>query len=506
MERKRQFKNLLGIGLGILFMAGCGTADVKKAEIAPTANPAEELERIEEKMQEAHAQQVDVLAPEDLRKSQKWLKEAREDMAEGDDHDEVIESLATAEGFLDRAMALASERESTVQGILDARMAALEAGVRNNGDLSERFKELDDEVRDEAGNFREGISSEEFSELQSDYLKLETEAVQHKYLADARQRIKMAKDYDAEDHAKVTLDSAKKSLKNAENRIATSPREPANFQESVVQANTDARLLTDVIQTVRNRDYEISESVALQLVQQNREIQEREQRIEAQNQMLEFQDAQLTVQDRTISSQDQALGAQNEALRQASQTISMQQAIDQVRNEFGEDEAEVYQQGDKLIIRLKKINFPSGQANLPPNAMPLLQKIGEVTRNLDASRIEIQGHTDSTGSKKINEKLSKERAQTVAEYFKSTGIEAEIESEGFGPSKPLASNESAEGRALNRRVDVVISTQDSSRSPASVDDERSNRQDDRSRQNNLQNQRRDSEERDSSRPSSNSNY
>lgn len=471
MQPKQKF-NLFGLlGLCGLFVVSCASPDVKRSNISATANPSEEIQRIETKMEQAHNEQLDVLAPEALNESQEWLKEAREDMEEGDDTDEIIEALSISEGYLDRAFDLADNRKTRVEGILDARMAALGAGVRTNGELREDLKELDDEMRDKAENFAGEMSSEDFAELQSKYLNLETRAVQHRHLGQVRSQIETAEDYKAKRHAPSTLSQAKKALKNAENRIAVSPRDSSSFMPAVTMAEEEAKYLEDVVMTLRNRDYDISESVAIQLVEQNRSLQEKEARLAAQQQMLQFQDETITQQDRTISSQDQVLGAQSEALREASQRISMQQAIDQVRNEFGEEEAEVYQQGDKLIVRMKKINFPSGGANLPEGAMPILEKVSEISKDLAASQIVVQGHTDSTGSKQINEKLSKQRANTVASFFKNSGVEAEVESEGYGPNRPLAPNTTKEGRALNRRVDVVISTQDSSRAPASVNEE-----------------------------------
>ena len=82
-----------------------------------------------------------------------------------------------------------------------------------------------------------------------------------------------------------------------------------------------------------------------------------------------------------------------------------------------------------------------------------------VFANEDAKpwKLEIKGHTDNVGSESYNQKLSEERANSVKTYLISKGIEgSKITSSGFGLSKPIASNDTADGRAKNRRVEFII--------------------------------------------------
>lgn len=99
--------------------------------------------------------------------------------------------------------------------------------------------------------------------------------------------------------------------------------------------------------------------------------------------------------------------------------------------------------------------FAFGKATLSSGAeqslAPMLQRLQE----FPASTAIIVGHTDSVGSEKFNQKLSEERAQTVANYFTSNGISADrLSVVGVGESEPVASNDTAEGRAKNRRVEI----------------------------------------------------
>ena len=86
----------------------------------------------------------------------------------------------------------------------------------------------------------------------------------------------------------------------------------------------------------------------------------------------------------------------------------------------------------------------------------MLSKVGEIIKGVKAEKVLVQGHTDSRGDAAYNQKLSVDRAQSVAKFMGSKSLKANIESNGYGESKPLANNEREEGRALNRRVDIVV--------------------------------------------------
>ena len=120
--------------------------------------------------------------------------------------------------------------------------------------------------------------------------------------------------------------------------------------------------------------------------------------------------------------------------------------------------AEVIRDGEKIIVRIKGSNFAPGQARLPAAAIPALNKVKEVLSTLQQEQVTISGFTDSTGSEKINQKISEERAEAVANYLLDENVITadQIEFEGLGATNPVTSNLTKEGRAANRRVDIVI--------------------------------------------------
>ncbi|WP_083732925.1 OmpA family protein [Spirosoma montaniterrae] len=108
-------------------------------------------------------------------------------------------------------------------------------------------------------------------------------------------------------------------------------------------------------------------------------------------------------------------------------------------------------------VRLNNIFFDTGKSELRPESGPELDRLVITLNDAPKMVIEVRGHTDNTGSNEINAKLSQDRADAVREYFISKGIEPDrIASKGFGETKPVATNDTDEGRQQNRRVEFVI--------------------------------------------------
>jgi outer membrane protein OmpA-like peptidoglycan-associated protein len=107
----------------------------------------------------------------------------------------------------------------------------------------------------------------------------------------------------------------------------------------------------------------------------------------------------------------------------------------------------------KVNTRAKEIFFQTNSAKLLPKSYKALNDVAAVLKEDAALKLDIEGHTDSTGGDKINIPLSKSRAKSVYDYIVSQGVDAsKLSSEGYASSKPIATNKTPTGRALNRRV------------------------------------------------------
>jgi len=101
--------------------------------------------------------------------------------------------------------------------------------------------------------------------------------------------------------------------------------------------------------------------------------------------------------------------------------------------------------------------FGSGKSELLPIAQEQLGKVAEAIKQADDKKIIIEGHTDSRGSERYNRDLSEQRANAVRTFLVSRGVDAQrVTAVGMGESRPLADNRSSEGRANNRRVEIVL--------------------------------------------------
>jgi OmpA-OmpF porin, OOP family len=114
-------------------------------------------------------------------------------------------------------------------------------------------------------------------------------------------------------------------------------------------------------------------------------------------------------------------------------------------------------QEDGSVALLEPIQFEFGKATIKPASFPILDEVVLLMKSRPNIRMGIYGHTDSVGSDDDNLRLSKARAKSVLDYIAGKGIARKrLESEGFGESKPITTNDTAAGRAKNRRVDFQI--------------------------------------------------
>ena len=111
-----------------------------------------------------------------------------------------------------------------------------------------------------------------------------------------------------------------------------------------------------------------------------------------------------------------------------------------------------------LIANMSDVLFKSGSFELLPAARERLAKVSGIILAYPSLHLAVEGHTDSIGSDEYNQNLSEQRAEAVRDYFVQQGIPSNsIEAQGFGRTQPVASNDTAEGRQQNRRVELVLS-------------------------------------------------
>jgi len=120
---------------------------------------------------------------------------------------------------------------------------------------------------------------------------------------------------------------------------------------------------------------------------------------------------------------------------------------------------EVEQQGEEIAIKLPSgIAFDTNQAIVRPDMRPALDEVAKTLASYQSTFIDVTGHTDSTGSDAINQPLSERRAAAVADYLQYQGVQrARIATKGYGAQFPVASNDSEDGLAKNRRVEIRLS-------------------------------------------------
>lgn len=118
----------------------------------------------------------------------------------------------------------------------------------------------------------------------------------------------------------------------------------------------------------------------------------------------------------------------------------------------------VTRMGENITLNMPgNVTFAVDSGDINSNFYPVLDSVGIVLKEFDKTFVEVAGHTDSTGAAQYNQTLSERRAQSVAAYLQSRPIRADrLVTVGAGENRPIASNDTPDGRAANRRVEITI--------------------------------------------------
>lgn len=156
--------------------------------------------------------------------------------------------------------------------------------------------------------------------------------------------------------------------------------------------------------------------------------------------------------------EDALIGAGIGALAGGGVGYYMDQQAAELRKQLRSTGVSVTQRGNRIILNMPgNITFETDSAALKSNFYDVLNSVALVLKEYDQTMIKIAGYTDSRGSESYNMKLSRERAQSVADYLATRGIKrVRMRTVGHGENNPIATNETAAGRQQNRRVVLTL--------------------------------------------------
>jgi outer membrane protein OmpA-like peptidoglycan-associated protein len=275
-------------------------------------------------------------------------------------------------------------------------------------------------------------------------------------LLEARNAVRIAKDAGAGQYSASELQKAQDLLNQAEDYYR---RKQGNGPIGTV-----AREATQTAEEARVMSIKREQEAQLEQERQAAADQTAKAQADAQRQQAAAAQAQAQAMQADQARQQAEL-AQQQAAQQAQQA---DQARQQAENDKAQMRARMLQQLNQvlatkdsargLIVSMPDVLFDTGKADLKPTARERLAKVAGILIAYPDIRVEIDGYTDSTGSLEFNERLSQDRADSVRNYLSSQGVNpSAINTQGFGPSQPIASNDTATGRQQNRRVELVVS-------------------------------------------------
>lgn len=438
----------------------------------------------------AEAARASLLAPRAWERGEDDYRDAEEALARGRNIDWVRDNAAEATEHYREALQTAELAQTKFAQVLKSRQDAANAQAPQlSSDLWEKAqRKFGDAIRYlERGDLK-GASQREI-EATGLYRDAELVAIKAQYLSDTRRLLAEADRARVGRYAPITLGKAKQLLADAERELNENRYDTDLPRSLARQANYEAKhaiYLSEIVRKVRDKDL-TPEQVVLQWEASLREIAgvadivpnmengpdnltaELVTHFEAQasdlqelEQLASENEMRLADMEEELRALDERLGGATEERAALIQRLEAQARVkeqfDRVEKMFSHDEARVFRQGDTIILRLVGLSFDSGAAQIKPENFELLGKVEKAIDVFPRSELIIEGHTDSHGGDDFNQTLSQDRAESVQQYMiNAMRIPTyRLIATGYGETRPVASNETAAGRARNRRIDIVI--------------------------------------------------
>jgi outer membrane protein OmpA-like peptidoglycan-associated protein len=326
-------------------------------------------------------------------------------------------------------------------------------------------------------------------EATSLYRDAELVAIKAQYLTETRRLLEDAERARVGRYAPLTLGNAQQLLAEAEKELNENRYDTDRPRSLARQANYEAKhaiYLSEVVRDVRDKNLtieqlvlhweeplreisgaadilpamatgheELTEELVRHIENQRNEIQSLQQEYEAGNLRLADMEEELRALDQRLGGATVERAALVQRLEAQAR---VKEQFEQVEKMFSRSEARVFREGNNVILRLTGLSFDSGQAEIRRDSFNLLTKVEKAIDVFPRSEIVIEGHTDSYGGDQSNQTLSQQRAESVQRYMiNAMRIPSyRLIATGFGETNPVANNETAAGRARNRRIDIVI--------------------------------------------------
>jgi len=257
----------------------------------------------------------------------------------------------------------------------------------------------------------------------------------------------------AQRRAEAAMIRSREALTAAQNAFAA--KEPQEFVDGLSHV---ALRLAQVADAENSRSLAMSGTDSLKRATLARQLA-RSEALRRQGDAMSAEQRQMSqAQIDSLRRRNAMIQQQSDSLRRAAEAANEQlnSALNQLRNLVTEI-TNLRETTRGIVISLSDILFDVNRATLKPGAESNVRRIAAILQQYPDRQIAVEGHTDATGSDAYNQKLSEDRAASVRASLIAGGVpQGQITSTGFGKTQPVATNDNAQGRQQNRRVEIIV--------------------------------------------------
>ncbi|RLE18168.1 MAG: hypothetical protein DRJ65_21760 [Acidobacteria bacterium] len=283
-------------------------------------------------------------------------------------------------------------------------------------------------------------------------------------MRDARIALGQARNLRSKDKARIDYSRRSIALSSDSIRVTLGRKEAEELERQIAERRAEMSALEGRAQEAEERSaaaWEALSAAQIAIAEANRlqiEAAQLQDETEASVRRTQAELAQIGQQKNALELEQAAMIASMAGLRKESKKLRKEREELSGRLEGALSQvAETRDSARGLIVNLPDILFDLNKAALKPETQIVIAKLSGILLMMPDLNVRVEGHTDATGTDGYNLTLSEERAQSVSSFLESHGIDStRLQAVGYGKIRPVADNETAEGRKKNRRVEIII--------------------------------------------------
>ncbi len=460
----------------IIFSLLVACAEIKTDPSFIDQRAKNQIEEIEETLSDLNNKSAHLITPDLYEEAKEVVDTSQEKLKEGQRFNQFQENFSRFSMLKGKIKTKMDISRTHIEDVIKAREQAIYAGANKTEALAEAdeaFRDLGDAIED--NDITEVL--EEKYEVKRLYQLAEVDAIKNQKLSVTWLNYEKINGLEGDEYFPKLYKKLENAISKTESIINQNKDDTQKINNQIVIAEDMSKRLLALSQTVKWIETEKPSELAFRMEKDfNQFFQDLYSPYTASHQSaaenfktlrketnyvpsLRSEIVRLSKTNNILDKRvNEVLSRKKLLTAKIAESKEIRQRIKNFKREVGNENVDVLRKGEAILVRVKGMNFGFNKTRIPANAKPIMNEVVAFIDEFKEPSIVVEGHSDAIGNPNYNEKISKKRADKVLNFIseKSKTELASATTVGHGFNRPITDNRTASGRAMNRRIDILI--------------------------------------------------